>query len=411
MRKILIVGAGGQGAPCASILARDKDVAKIVIGDIDIGLANKVKDKVKSDKISAVKVDAGKIEDVERAAKGMDVIINLTLLRFNSNIMNAAVSSGAHYVDSAFGEPIGNWIIKKQPFEIDDEFKKAGLTALIGCGGSPGITNVLTRYVCDKLDHIDGIHIRVGDKLLEKPRDMVRTWEPTWSPEIALADYASESMAFENGEYRICPPFSGGEEYDFPPPVGPVVVCHHAHEEPITLPHFIGKGLRNVDFKYAVDPTAGSLVKMGFASSKSMDVKGVKVTPVDVLMKLVHRPVDIFFTEDETSASTPPKSIHPYLVEVEGEKSGENLRYKIWWPSSLFTTAAEKLELYRKFGTTKISVALPAIAGAKMCMQSEADRGVIPPECLDPVKFLKAMAEIGWPVKFHEVLSKEVAIL
>lgn len=410
MRKILIVGAGGQGAPCASILARDKDVAKIVIGDIDIGLANKVKDKVKSDKISAVKVDAGKIEDVERAAKGMDVIINLTLLRFNSNIMKAAVSSGAYYVDSAFGEPIGNWIIKKQPFEIDDEFKKAGLTALIGCGGSPGITNVLTRYVCDKLDHIDGIHIRVGDKLLEEPRDVVRTWEPTWSPEIALADYASESMAFENGEYRICPPFSGGEEYDFPPPVGPVVVCHHAHEEPITLPHFIGKGLRNVDFKYAVDPTAGSLVKMGFASSKSMDVKGVKVTPVDVLMKLVHRPVDIFFTEDETSASTPPKSIHPYLVEVEGEKSGENLRYKIWWPSSLFTTAAEKLELYRKFGTTKISVALPAIAGAKMCMQGKADRGVIPPECLDAVKFLKAMAEIGWPVKFHEVLSKEVAI-
>lgn len=410
MRKILIVGAGGQGAPCASILARDKDVAKIVIGDIDTGLANKVKDKVKSDKISAVKVDAGKIEDVERAAKGMDVIINLTLLRFNSNIMKAAVSSGAHYVDSAFGEPIGNWIIKKQPFEIDDEFKKAGLTALIGCGGSPGVTNVLTRYVCDKLDHIDGIHIRVGDKLLEKPSNVVRTWEPTWSPEIALADYASESMAFENGRYRICPPFSGGEEYDFPPPVGPVVVCHHAHEEPITLPHFIGKGLSNVDFKYAVDPTAGSLVKMGFASSKSMDVKGVKVTPVDVLMKLVHRPVDIFFTEDETSASTPPKSIHPYLVEVEGEKSGENLRYKIWWPSSLFTTAEEKLELYRKFGTTKISVALPAIAGAKMCMQSEADRGVIPPECLDPVKFLKAMAEIGWPVKFQEVCSKDIAI-
>ena len=410
MKKILIVGAGGQGAPCASILARDKDVSEIMLGDIDVDLANKVKNKIRSDKVTAVKVDAGKIEDIERAAKGVDVIINLTLLRFNSNIMKAAVNSGAHYVDSAFGEPIGNWIIRKQPFEIDDEFKKAGLTALIGCGGSPGITNVLTRYICDKLDHIDGIHIRVGDKLLEKPRDVVRTWEPTWSPEIALADYAGESMAFENGEYKICPPFSGCEEYDFPAPVGPVVVCHHAHEEPITLPHFIGKGLSNVDFKYAVDPTAGSLVKMGFASSKPMDVKGVKVTPVDVLMQLVRRPVDIFFTEDETNARIPPKSIHPYLVEVGGEKSGENLSYKIWWPSSLFTTAEEKLELYRKFGTTKISVALPAIAGAKMCMGGDADKGVIPPECLDAVKFLKMMAEIGWPVKFHEVCSKEVAM-
>jgi len=26
--KVLIVGAGGQGAPCASILARDKDVLR-----------------------------------------------------------------------------------------------------------------------------------------------------------------------------------------------------------------------------------------------------------------------------------------------------------------------------------------------------------------------------------------------
>lgn len=410
MKEVLIIGAGGQGAPCASILAKDKDIAKIVIGDIDINLANRVKDKVNSDKISAVKIDAAKIGDIERAAQGMDVVINLTLLQFNSNIMKATVNSGAHYVDSAFSEPIGKWIIENQPFEINDEFKRAGLTALIGCGGAPGITNVLTRYICDKLDHVQGIHVKVGDKLLEKSRDVVRTWEPTWSPEVALADYAGESTAFENGEYKICPPFSGCEEYDFPQPVGPVVICHHSHEEPVTLPHFIGKGLSNVDFKYAVDPTVGSLVMMGFASSKYLDVKGVKVTPVDVLMKLVHRPVDIFFTEDETSARISPKSSHPYLVEIEGEKSGENLKYKIWWPSSLFTTAEEKLELYRKFGTTKISVALPAIAGAKMCMRRETVSGVIPPECLDAVKFLKMMAEIGWPLKFHESCSKEVII-
>ena len=35
-KKVLIVGAGAQGAPCASILARDKDVSEIVLGDIDL---------------------------------------------------------------------------------------------------------------------------------------------------------------------------------------------------------------------------------------------------------------------------------------------------------------------------------------------------------------------------------------
>lgn len=43
--KVLVIGAGGQGGPCASILARDKDISGIVLGDIDIDLVNKVKDK------------------------------------------------------------------------------------------------------------------------------------------------------------------------------------------------------------------------------------------------------------------------------------------------------------------------------------------------------------------------------
>jgi len=68
MKKVLIVGAGGQGGPCASILARDKDVTEIVLGDIDIELAERVKNKIKNDKITAVKLDAGKVEDIKNAA-------------------------------------------------------------------------------------------------------------------------------------------------------------------------------------------------------------------------------------------------------------------------------------------------------------------------------------------------------
>jgi hypothetical protein len=42
------------------------------------------------------------------------------------------------------------------------------------------------------------------------------------------------------------------------------VIC----EEPYTLPYYIGKGLREVDFKYPVDPLAGAFVKMGFADDR-----------------------------------------------------------------------------------------------------------------------------------------------
>jgi saccharopine dehydrogenase-like NADP-dependent oxidoreductase len=110
---------------------------------------------LKSDKITTIKVDAGRVEDIERAAEGVDVVINLVVTWFCSNIMRAALKSGAHYVDTCFSESILSQMMENRPLEFDDEFKEAGLTALIGCGGAPGISNVLARYICDKLDRVD----------------------------------------------------------------------------------------------------------------------------------------------------------------------------------------------------------------------------------------------------------------
>ena len=209
MKKVLIVGAGAQGGPCASILARDKDISEIRLGDIDSGLANKVNDKIKSDKLTVLKLDAAKIEELEKAATGVDVMINLTVTAFCSNIMRAALKNGAHYVDTSFGEPtlldirardnILCQIIEKRPIELSDEFEKTGLTALVGCGGSPGVVNVLARYVCDKLDRVDEIRIKMGEKHLGSSEEVVSGWEPTWSPFKALWGYAVEPTVFAFG--------------------------------------------------------------------------------------------------------------------------------------------------------------------------------------------------------------------
>jgi len=407
MKKVLIVGSGGQGGPCASILARNKDVPEIVLGDIDIELANKVKNKVKSDKITAVKLDAGKMEEIKNAAKGADVIINMALIQFNANIMKAAVESGAHYVDTATGDPVWTQLTKGQPLELDNEFRKAGLTALIACGGTPGVTNVLIKYACDKLDRVDGIRIRAGRKRLKESEEVVRAWDPGWAPEVALTDYALPPGVFENGKHQVYPIFSGCEEYVFPDPVGPILVTHHAHEESVTLPRFIGKGIRYCDFKYPIDPIAGALVKMGFAERKIIDVKDARVTPLDVVMKLVHHPVDTFLGENENVAKLPPEGVGFIVMEIKGAKAGEDITYKLIRRSA---TAEENQHLYRQFGTARIGVALPAIVGAKMCAAGEAGRGVIAPECLDAKKFLKMMADAGAPVQFEEICSKEVSV-
>jgi saccharopine dehydrogenase-like NADP-dependent oxidoreductase len=418
MRKVLVVGAGAQGGPCVSILAREKDVSEIVLGDIDLELADRVREKIGSDKITTIKLDAGKVEEIERAARGATVIINMTLTVFDSNIMKAALRSKAHYVDTSFGEPtlldicardnILAQIIEKRPLELDREYKEAGLTALVGCGKSPGVVNVLARYICDKLDRVDEIRIRLGNKSLKDSKERVRAWSPNWSPFRALWGYAVEPTIFEDGTYTRHPVFDGIEEYGFPEPIGRLWISYHQHQEPITLPHFIGKGIKYCDFKYPVDPVVGAFVKMGFGNPEPIDVGGIKVVARDVLLKLVPQPVNTFLTEDEHTATSPLEFGSYMVMEVKGAKSGKDLLYTVTYPFSFFDVQ-ERLEVYRRFGVNKIDVALPAVVGARMCVEGETEQGVIPAECLDPTRFFKKMADMGVPAGFEETCLKRVS--
>jgi len=45
-----------------------------------------------------------------------------------------------------------------------------------------------------------------------------------------------------------------------------------------------------------------------------------------------------------------------------------------------------------------------------MCVGGFADKGMIGPECLDPIKFMKTMADMGWPLKFQETVLRSVSV-
>jgi saccharopine dehydrogenase-like NADP-dependent oxidoreductase len=418
MSKILLIGAGAQGGPCASILSRDREISEIVLGDINFELAKKVREKIASEKITAIKLDASKTGEVEKAAKGSDAVINLTLTAFDMNIMKASLRCGAHYVDTSFGEPdlmdirardnVLSQIIEKRPIVYDREYKAAGLTGLLGCGVSPGTTNVISRYICDKLERVEEIRIRYGGRALEESTEVVKAWTPTWSPFRALWGYSIEPMVFADGRYSKYPIFSSPEVYRFPDPVGPVLLSYHQHQEPITLPHFIGKGVRYCDFKYPVDPIVGAFVKMGFGSPEPIEVGEVKVAPRDVLLKLVRPPVNSFLTEDDGSILKPLDRLTLIVVEVKGTMGGVPTNYRVACPNSFYKTSEERRSIYERLGTAITSVALPAVIGTKMCLSGEADRGVICAECLDPERFFKIAADMGSPVKIEETITREI---
>ena len=104
---------------------------------------------------------------------------------------------------------------------LDKEFSDSGLTALLGCGATPGLSNVVASYYCHKMDEIDSIKIRCGGRKTDagKYDDFINPWNPGWSPIQALKDCNDSPMCFKDGQYKLLPPYYGLEECEFSEPI------------------------------------------------------------------------------------------------------------------------------------------------------------------------------------------------
>ena len=401
--KVLIVGAGGQGGPCTSILSRDADVEEIRLGDLDLAVAEKVAAKVNSDKVRIMKIDATNSDDIAKAAEGVDLVMDFVMPWMAPYVMRGALKAGANYVNSAFDTPFWKELVEGKPLTMQKEFQDAGLTALLGCGMAPGFINVLIREYSDKLDTLESIKIRLGkQKTGGGPYDdIIVPWNPGWAPIQALKDCADEAVCFENGEYGMVPPYDGIEEWQFEEPVGRKLVLHHSHEEPYSVPTTIGKakGLKYCDFKYYVCYHPAALVSLGLASEEEIDVKGVKVRPIDVCAAVLPKAGNAFLTEDPSKYEYLDAHVYmSMMAEIKGTRDGKEVTYLINCPQ--MTTPGQKI--YDLFGTSLVGVALPAVIGGKMICEG-AKKGVIFAEELDSSAFLANMKATGYPYEWTVV--------
>jgi len=396
--KVLIVGAGGQGGPCASILSRDQSVDEIKLVDLDPAIAERVALKTGSGKIKTGMVNATVVEEIAEAAQGADVVMDFVMPWMAGYVMQGALNAGANYVNSAFDVPFWDQLVAGRPLSLDKEFKDAGLTALLGCGMAPGFVNVIARLYCDKLEVVDSIKIRLGKKKTGGGAydDYIVPWNPGWAPVQALKDCNDSAVCFEEGIHNRVPPYSGIEEWQFPEPIGTLIMTHHSHEEPYSMPSSIGKGLKYCDFKYYLHPQPAAMVALGLASDQEVEVKGIKVMPIDLLAAVLPKPGNAFLNEDPGQFFY--NDNHSYVtmdVEIKGKKEGKEKTYLAHLPN--MNVPGQKI--YDLFGTSLVNVALPAVTGAKLIAEG-GYKGIIFAEQLDPVKFLELIMGTGYPYRW-----------
>ena len=408
--KVLIIGAGGQGGSCASILARQAEIDEIKLVDLKEEAAKTVAEHINSSKVKTGSVNATDPDDVARAAEGMDVVVDMVMPWMAPYVMKGALKAKANYINTAFDTPYWDEFLagkKVEELTLCKEFKEAGLTALFGCGFAPGFSNVLARKLANKLDTVDSIKLRVGKATIlpdEKPFDWVlRPWNPGWSPKQALVDCASSTYALENGKYVKYPPFGGMEMCDFPAPVGKLSVTHHSHEEIYSIPATF-KGLKNLDFKYYLMVQPAIFYAMGLCSQEEIDVNGVKVKPIDVVSSLIPAPAgNIFVESDEQLANADKTNFLELIVEVSGEKDGKKVTHKANCPKM----NAPGPELKKIYGTALVYVALPLAIGTMILGAEDLEKGIIFADQLDPDKFIAKMMGTGYPYKWTETVKQD----
>jgi saccharopine dehydrogenase (NAD+, L-lysine-forming) len=183
---------------------------------------------------------------------------------------------------------------------------------------------------------------------------------------------------------------TGEETAQFLEPLGTCVVRYVGHPQPITIPRYI-EGVKKVVIKGALIPLwVDELIKeqkqTGFLSTEPVEVRGTKVIPYDLTLKLWDT---IPKNRDNGPAASGLKVI------VKGERQGKRVTY-----------TADIV------GRMAPGTGLPASIAALMMDAGDVTvKGVVAPEgCIDPEKFLAALLQRGAKIHQTETIASMLAV-
>jgi len=282
MKTIGILGLGSMG----KIIA--KDLVETFNGKIIylVRGVNSVKDLAKKYNAEIRYADVSKPKTLVKAFKDIDVVIHAAHHEFNLNVMKACLKSKTNYIDLG-----GLYHYTKKQLKLNKQFEKNNLTAIIGMGASPGITNVLAKYASKFLDKIENIEIKIGNKDFSTYKQ-ISPLSASYSIQTILEEFSWKPAVFINGKIKFVEPISGREEYKFPEPVGTQKPQYTIHSEIATLPYTLKA--KNVSFKIAFDDDFVDKIKLlkenGFMSDEKIKIGenefNIKEVSAKILKKL-----------------------------------------------------------------------------------------------------------------------------
>ena len=437
-KKVMLIGAGGVAGVAAAKMAQNPDVfgelliasrtearCKAIKADIerrrdswfatrDSG-ARTTSHEPRATNITTAQIDAMDVAATTALIKEFkpDLVMNIALPYQDLAIMDACLAAGVSYLDTANYEPP-----EEAHFEYSwqwayrEKFEKAGLTAILGCGFDPGVTQVFSAYAqkhyFDTIETLDILDCNGGDHGYP--------FATNFNPEINIREVAAKGSywvadaegdaskagapldshgvpveykkAFDKGWWVETAPMAIKRVYNFDQ-VGEKDMYLLHHEELESLGCNL-KGIKRIRFFMTFGQSYLTHLKclenVGMTRIDPIDFKGQKIVPIEFLKALLPDPATL---GPRTKGKTNIGCI------FHGLKDGKPVDYYVY-------NVCDHQECYAEVGSQAISytTGVPAMIGAKMFLEGKwTTKGVHTCEEFDPDPFMAELNVQGLPWK------------
>ena len=236
---VVLGGAGGMGRVAVAHAAAFEDVGELVVADLDPRAAEAVVTECAPAAKTCLRAAPVDVTDAAALAGLLgpaDVVLNTTgpFYRLGVPVLRGAIEAGCHYLDIC-----DDWEPTLEMLALDDEARARDVLAVIGMGASPGLSNLMARLACDRLERIDDLYtawpVDAGKEIDERSVEV----EPDAGEGVSAAllhwmqQISGEIEVVEGGRLVSRRPVAP-VALDFPD-VGSGTAYTVGHPEPITL--------------------------------------------------------------------------------------------------------------------------------------------------------------------------------
>lgn len=347
-KKVIVLGAGLVGKAMAIDLAKNYDVTSV-------DLNPEALKSVASFGITTLALDFSDAKKLTAAIHPFDLVVGAVPGFLGFNMVKTVIEAGKNIVDISF--------FPEDPFLLDELAKKHNVTVVTDCGVAPGMGNIILGYHHQRMK-IDTYECLVGG--LPEVREWPYEYKAVFSPIDVIEEYIRPARYVQNKQVIVKEALSDPELISFDG-VG-------------TLESWNSDGLRSLiktmpDIPNMIEKTLRYpgcieylrvLRESGFFSHEEIEVKGVKIKPVDVTAKLLFPKWKLKPGEREFTVMR---------IRIQGEEKGAHKTYEY---NLLDRTdaATQTLSMARTTGYT-------CTAAVNLVIDRKFDRkGVSPPEFL-----------------------------